>query len=117
MAGGPSAYGSTHLANLDGERLEREALLKAASLLEYARTHPDDTAALADALEFTVELWTVFQADVADAENPLSKETKERVLSLGAFMDNAARELVGTFDAATLRAMVEVHRNLAGRAP
>lgn len=112
--GGSSAYGRTHVSNLDAARLEREALLKAAALLERARTHPEDAAALADALDYTVELWTVVQADVADAKNTLAPETKEQILSIGLFMDKAVRQLIKARDGEILRAMIEINRNLAG---
>jgi flagellar protein FlaF len=123
-AGGPprpeptaayAAYGRARRRGLAGRALERDALLKAASLLERARAHPTDAAALAEALRFNTELWTIFQADLADPANPLDDGLKADLLRLSVFMDRSAALLTETFDNAALAAMIDVNLALAGQ--
>jgi len=110
---GVQAYTQTQVRPLKGPALESAALAKAARLLDDARRHPGDGAALGKALDYNLKLWTVFQADLCEAANPLAGDLKSDLLSLSLFMDRSVARLLGGFDADTLDAMIEVSRNLA----
>lgn len=114
-ATGYSAYASTHASALGGGALEKEALLKAARLLDDARSNPGDGAALGDALRFNLDLWTIFQADVSDPATPLPDDLKQHLLSLSLFMDHSAADLLNGFDDRTLQAMIDINRTLASQ--
>lgn len=123
MVGGPppptpkdahGAYAQARSGALGGEAVEKEALLRAARLLDDARQAPDDKAVLAKALKFNMALWTLFQADLAGDANRLPSDVKRDLLNLSLFMDNATHALTQAFDAKTLLAMIQVNRNLAG---
>lgn len=111
---GVQAYAQAQVQPLKGPALESAALAKAARLLDDARRRPGDGAALAKALDYNFKLWTVFQADLCEAANPLPGNLKGDLLSLSLFMDNSVARLLGGFDADILDAMIEVCRNLAG---
>jgi len=107
------AYTNAQSSSLQGVSRDGEALIKAARLLHAARIRPDDAAALAEALDFNVTLWTVFQADLGGGDNPLADAIKADLLGLSLFMDKSAAKLLEGHDADTLDAMIEVNRNLA----
>ena len=108
-----SAYAKSHTGALKGRGLEGEALMKAARMLEKARVHPDDARLLVEALKLNHKLWTVFQADLSAAGNPLPEKTKAELLSLSLFMDRGAEQLLQGSDQEALQAMIDVNRSLA----
>ena len=108
-----SAYARAHAATLKGHPLENEALIRAARMLEQARTRPGDTKAFAEALDFNFKLWTVFQADVSDPASPLPLKLREELLSLSLYMDRSIRSLLREFDDKILQGMIDVNRTLA----
>jgi len=108
-----SAYAKSHAVSLKGRGVEGEALMKAARLLEKARVAPQDRSVLASALKFNNKLWTVFQADLAEAGNPLPDKAKADLLSLSLFMDRETAKLLQAYDEQTLQAMIQVNRTLA----
>ncbi len=115
-APGYSAYANTHRSSLSGNALEKEALLKAARLLDYARNNPGDKAALGEALHFNFDLWTIFQAEVTNPDNLLTDVLRQQLLSLSLFMDHSAAKLLNGIDTHTLQAMIDVNRTLASPA-
>ncbi len=110
---GVRAYTQTQARPLKGTALESAALTKAAMLLDDARHHPGNGAALGKALDYNLKLWTVFQADLCEAGNQLPDDLKSDLLSLSLFMDRSVAQLLGGFDADILDTMIEVSRNLA----
>ena len=111
---GYAAYAQTGLAQSTGGGLERDALIRAAHLLEAARMRPDDAEALAKALRFNTELWTIFQADISSPGSRMSPAIRQDLLNLGLFMDRSTATLLAGADNATLAAMVDVNLALAG---
>ena len=87
--------------------------MKAARLLDHAKNHPGDNAALGNALQFNFDLWTIFQADVTDPASSLPGDLKQKLLNLSLFMDHSATKLLNGSDVHTLQAMIDVNRTLA----
>ena len=108
-----TAYAKSHSSALKGRAVEGEALMKAARLLDQARTNPDDTGVLLEALKFSHKLWTIFQADLSNPDNPLPAKTRKELLELSLFMD---REIAASLQARnedSLQAMIDINRTLA----
>jgi flagellar protein FlaF len=114
---GYGAYAQRHSSFLSGNSLEGEALSRAARMLETARSNLDDKIALAQALQFNQKLWTIFQADLTNAANPLPDSLKADLLSLSLFMDQTAADLTRPLGPIAieedLQAMIDVNRQLA----
>ncbi len=110
---GYAAYASTHATVLKGGALEKEALLRAARLLDQAKHNPANQSALGNALRFNLDLWTIFQADLADPANALPEDLRQQLWSLGRFMDSSTSRLLSASDGNTLQAMIDVNRTLA----
>ncbi|MEO5335974.1 MAG: flagellar protein FlaF [Magnetospirillum sp. WYHS-4] len=109
--GGYGAYSRTSTASLSGRRLEGQAFAKAAALLAQAVDHP---AALAKALRFNNNLWTVVQADVAGPDSRLPEPLKGQIVALSLFMDKQTFALLAAgHDRKALEAMAAINRSLA----
>jgi len=92
---------------------EAAAFSKAVLLLTRAGKRPDDYDAYAKALEFNRTLWTVLQADVADAANPLPDDVKSDLLSLSLFVDKQTVKALAQPASENLAPLIEIDRNLA----
>jgi flagellar biosynthesis activator protein FlaF len=92
---------------------EAAAFSKAVLLLIQAGRRPGDYGPYAKALEFNRTLWTVVQADVADAANPLPDDVKNDLLSLSLFVDRQTVKALAEPAFASLEPLIEIDRNLA----
>ena len=108
-----SAYAKSHSSALKGRAVEGEALMKAARLLDQARTSPDDTGVFLEAIKFTHKLWTIFQADLSNPDNPLPAKTRKELLELSLFMDREIAASLQTRKEDSLKSMIDINRTLA----
>ena len=113
MTAGYAAYARTHARALRGRELEAEALLKAARLLEVASLPGASPGAVAEALDFTLKLWSVFEADLMKNPNRLPADLRADMLRLSRFMENAVRTAARNPVRADYATMIEINRNLA----
>lgn len=58
-------------------------------------------------------LWSIFQAEVSDADNPLPKELKENILNLSLFIDKRTLEIMAFPSPEKLTAIIDINQNLA----
>lgn len=110
------AYESVEKTTLDGRALEAHVLMRAANLLADVRDSwgcQDDEARLEEALIHNQKVWSFFQAEVTQPENPLPDEIKRNVLALSVFVDKRTFELMAYPDAGKLDILIEINRNLA----
>ena len=92
---------------------EAAALSKAVLLMTQAGRRPGDYALYARALAFNRTLWTLLQADVADALNPLPDDVKSDLLSLSLFVDRQTVKALAEPAQRNLAPLIEIDRNLA----
>ena len=57
--------------------------------------------------------FTIFQADIASAENPLPVEIKENILSLSVFIDKHTVGALAEPEGGKLKVLIEINRNIA----
>lgn len=100
-----------------GQALERQALRRAARLLDDAKARPGDAFALGRALRFNLDLWSFLQADARDPQSPLPATLKSQILDLCPFMEQAAGALLVNPGADILQDMIAANQTLAGAAP
>ena len=116
MQNATQAYGNVARQVSSPRDLEADLLLKAASRLQAVRDawtgHCDD---LDSALLYNRRLWTIFLASVTSAENPLPKEIRQNVASLGLFVLNQTMTVTTAIDPQPdqLGSLIHINRELA----
>ena len=110
------AYQTVESATLDGRALEASLLIKSAARMAAVQQNWDDPGReemLDESLRYNLRLWTVFQAEMANRENPIPAEIKRNLLSLSAFIDKRTFETISYPDPAKLDILIAINRNIA----
>ena len=104
---------------LDGRALDVVVLLKAAHRLESVFQQWDSIhsrealQALAEALHYNQRLWTIYQTDLASADNPLPPDLRRNLLILSSYIDRCTMQLLAAPDRAKVRTLIDINRQLA----
>jgi len=110
------AYQNVESATLDGRSLEASLLIKSAARLAAVQQNwdaPEREEMLDESLRYNLRLWTVFQAEMANKDNPIPMEIKRNLLSLSAFIDKRTFETISYPDPAKLDILIAINRNIA----
>ena len=110
------AYQNVESATLDGRSLEASLLIKSAARLAAVQQNwdaPGREEMLDESLRYNLRLWTVFQAEMANKDNPIPMEIKRNLLSLSAFIDRRTFETISYPDPAKLDILIAINRNIA----
>jgi flagellar biosynthesis activator protein FlaF len=110
------AYKTVQKAVMSGREIEASALTNAANILKLIQDSwdaPGRGEVLHEALKFNQVLWSIFQAELAQADNPLPKELRENILSLSAFVDKRIFEIMAYPSSEKLTAIIDINLNLA----
>jgi flagellar protein FlaF len=91
-------------------KTEAWALLESARLMEGAKN--GDKAELLDAVRRNWRLWTIFQADLVDAECTLPKEVRANLIGLSNFIDRHTAQILGNPDPAKIDVLVNINRQI-----
>jgi len=101
---------------MSGREIEASALARSASILAECRDNwdaPDREEMLRAALRRNQMLWSIFQAELSDADNPLPKELKESILNLSLFIDKRSIDIMAFPSPEKLDAIIDINLNLA----
>jgi len=110
------AYRNVEKSTLSGRALEASVLNKAAvCLLEIQRKWgtPDFEAELDEALKYNQKVWSFFQSEVTQADNPLPDEIKKNILALSVFVDRRIFEVMAYPAPEKLDILININRNIA----
>ncbi|NLI33063.1 MAG: flagellar biosynthesis regulator FlaF [Deltaproteobacteria bacterium] len=110
------AYTAVQKMNMSGREIEASALTRTAMILEECRDNwdaPGQEQILSAALRRNQVLWSIFQAELTDPDNPLPKELKENILSLSLFIDKRTLEIMAFPSPEKLSAIININLNLA----
>lgn len=110
------AYQSVENSTLDGRDLEASILNKAALRLADVQQRwdaPDLDQRLDEALKYNQRVWTFFQAEVSQADNPLPVDVKRNILQLSAFIDRRIFEVMAYPAPEKLDALININRGIA----
>ncbi len=110
------AYKIAQKSIMSGREIEANALAQAAKILTECKENwdaPDREEILTMALQRNQMLWSIFQAEVSDADNPLPKELKENILNLSLFIDKRTLEIMAFPSPEKLTAIIDINQNLA----
>lgn len=110
------AYESVNKSTMGGRDIEAAVLTKAALKLKEVQSHwdaADRFSRLDSALRFNQRIWTIFQAELAKAENPLPHTLKVDLLRLSAFIDKRIFEIMAYPAPEKLTILINMNNNIA----
>jgi flagellar protein FlaF len=113
----PATYGSYKDHQHEGETLreaEARALLSCASRLQRACDTACNREDYGEAIQLNQQLWTIFQASLIEAENPLPVDLRTLLLNLARYVDKVSfRALAEAPAPHLLRSLIQINRNIA----
>lgn len=110
------AYESVEKNTLSGRNLEAHVLTRAAAMMADVRNHwndPDRDTRLTDALRHNQKVWSFFQAEVSQPDNPLPAEIKKNILALSIFVDKRIFQIMAYPESEKLEILIQINRNIA----
>jgi flagellar protein FlaF len=111
-----NAYQTNNKTTLSGRELEASVLSKAAVMLKQCQDgweSADLTQMLSEALKYNQKVWSFFQTEIANPDNPLPKRLKEDLLSLSIFVDKRIFEIMSYPSPEKLTAIININLNIA----
>lgn len=111
-----NAYASMQKEHLSGRELEASVLTRAGLLLKQVQDNwsaPDRDQKMLEAVKFNQKVWSFFQAELSDPENPLPKNLREDILNLSLFIDKRLFEVLANPDKEKLQIVVDIDFNIA----
>jgi len=66
-----------------------------------------------EAIKFNQKVWSFFQAELSDPENPLPKQLREDILNLSIFIDKRLFDVMAFPDPNKLNIVIDINFNIA----
>lgn len=111
-----SAYTNMQKEHLTGRELEASVLTRAGLMLKSVQENwqaPDHEQKLLEAIKFNQKVWSFFQAELSDPENPMPKNLREDILNLSLFIDKRLFEVLANPDKDKLQIVIDIDFNIA----
>jgi flagellar biosynthesis activator protein FlaF len=111
-----NAYTSMQKETLSGRELEASVLTRAGLMLKQVQVNwsaPDRDEKLLEAIKFNQKVWSFFQAELSDPENPLPKNLRQDILNLSLFIDKRLFEVMANPDSDKLNIVIDITFNIA----
>lgn len=96
--------------------LEASVLTRAGLMLKQVQENwnaPDRNEKLLEAVRFNQKVWSFFQAELSDPENPLPQNLRQDILNLSLFVDKRLFEIMGNPDRDKLQIVIDINFNIA----
>jgi len=109
-------YAANQGREASGRELEASVLTKAGFLLKAAQDNwqgPGHDERLLEALQYNQKVWSFFQAELSDPDNPLPTKLRQDILSLSMFVDKRLREVMEQPLSERLNIIIEIDFNIA----
>jgi flagellar biosynthesis activator protein FlaF len=110
------AYETVSKMTMSGREIEAAVLTKAARKLKDCQENwntVDFEAKLDGALKFNQRIWSIFQSELSDEENPLPKKLRLDIIHLSAFIDKRIFETMAEPSPEKLSIIIDINNNLA----
>lgn len=110
------AYQNASKAAMRGPEIEAAVLTKAALRLKECQNdwdRPDRDKRLYAAIQYNQKIWSVFQAELSETDNPLPKALRLDLLRLGAIVDRRCVETLAFPDPQKLTLLIDINNNIA----
>jgi flagellar protein FlaF len=101
---------------LNGRELEASVLARAAMMLKQVQqswSASDRNDKLLDAVKFNQKVWSFFQAELSDPENPMPKNIRQDILNLSIFIDKQLFEVLANPDPEKLTVVIDINMGIA----
>ncbi|HXE97770.1 MAG TPA: flagellar biosynthesis regulator FlaF [Dongiaceae bacterium] len=111
-----NAYTAIQKENLSGRELEASVLSRAGLMLKSVKDNwgaPDRDQKLLEAIKFNQKVWSFFQAELSDPDNPLPRNLREDILNLSIFIDKRLFEVMAFPDPDKLSIVIDIDFNIA----
>jgi flagellar protein FlaF len=111
-----NAYTAIQKEALSGRELEASVLSRAGLMLKSVKDNwdaSDRDQRLMEAVKFNQKVWSFFQAELSDPENPLPKNLREDILNLSLFIDKRLFEVLAFPDPDKLSIVIDIDFNIA----
>ena len=111
-----NAYTNLQKETLSGRELEASVLSRAGLMLKSVKENwgaPDRDHKLLEAVKFNQKVWSFFQAELSDPENPLPKNLREDILNLSIFIDKRLFEVLAYPNPDKLAIIIDIDFNIA----
>lgn len=111
-----NAYATMQKETLSGRELEASVLTRAGLMLKQVQENwaaSDRDEKLLEAIKFNQKVWSFFQAELSDPENPLPKNLREDILNLSLFVDKRLFEIMANPDKEKLNIVIDIDFNIA----
>ncbi len=109
-------YTSMQKEHLSGRELEASVLTRAGLMLKQVQDNwnaPDRDQKLMEAIKFNQKVWSFFQAELSDPENPMPANLRQDILNLSIFIDKRLFEVIAFPDKEKLNIVVDINFNIA----
>ena len=111
-----NAYTAIQKEGLSGRELEASVLSRAGLMLKSVKDNwdaPDRDQKLLEAVKFNQKIWSFFQAELSDPENPLPNNLRNDILNLSIFIDKRLFEVMAFPDPEKLAIVIDINFNIA----
>ena len=101
---------------MSGRDVEADVLIKAALKLKNCQENWSTASLNTDlnaALKFNQRVWTIFQAELGNMNNPLPQRLKIDLLRLSAFIDKRTLELMASPAPEKMTILININFNIA----
>jgi len=110
------AYDTVSKATMSGREIEAAVLTNAAQKLKDCQcnwNNEDHEDSLDKALKFNQQLWSIFQGELGQEDNPLPSEIRHNLLALSAFVDKRIFETMANPSPEKLDIVIDINQNIA----
>jgi len=110
------AYETVNKTTMSGREIEASVLNQAALRLKECQDKwdaEDRDERLDAALNFNQQIWSILQAELVKADNPLPKQVRQNLLTLSAFIDKRILETMAFPSPEKLTIVININRNIA----
>ena len=109
------AYTAQQGETLSGRDLEASVLTRAGLMLKQVQDNwsaSDRNERLLEAIKFNQKVWSFFQAELSNPENPLPAALKQDILNLSLFVDKRLFEVMATPEKENISIFIEIELNI-----
>lgn len=110
------AYETVSKMTMPGREIEAAVLTKAARKLKACQERwetADRDEMLDEALKFNQRIWSIFQGELSEEDNPLPKKLRLDIIRLSAFIDKRIFETMAEPSPDKLNIIIDINNNLA----
>ena len=111
-----STYEDASKDGMSTRELEATVLTKAGLLLKRCQESwesPDRETRLDEAIRYNQMVWSFFQSELTQADNPLPQQLRQDILNLSLFIDKRLFEVLAYPTPEKLTAVININFNLA----